>query len=787
MAFVLYAATAAALLWLAHRFVMPISRASALILFLLPLCFTGRALFTGGVYAPVDLPYLTEPLREMRVPLGVPVWHNGLLSDLYAQMIPWRKAVQYALAHRQWPLWNPFILSGSLLAASAQPAAYSPFTLLACLLPISDSLTYSATMTFFIAAFGAFLFASELGCRPAAAWFAAAAWMCAMPIVFFALWAVGSSWSFLPLVLLGTRRCVRQPGVAAAVLMMIALTLLLLAGHPETALHAVFIGGLYGVFELVQRRERVVAGIGFAAAAGVVALLLSAIYLLPILDAAPQSGEYQFRRESWSHQPHGVSLQQSAARILTDVFPFLGGQHWNFETEHDVPLDSAAVGSIVLSLALYAVIRAQRPETWFFLAISIFGLLARAAWAPLANSIQHLPLFDMTITERFSFAAAFAFSILAAIGVDELLRRGGDRVAVYVLFAALLAFTGGTIWLRRSGIITLRSFPEFGHYAEAADLLGLGIAAIVVIWRPAYLLPILLLQRVFAAGDVYPTLPRAAAYPPIPILEPLKEVNEPFRIVGQHSALIPGTSALYELEDVRGYEALTLDRYLMTYSLWCVPQTVWFNRVDDLTRPFLSFLNVRYAITTSDPPPGWHIVAAQRGSRLIENEHVLPRAFIPLRMTVGRREGVDKTLEEMQLATDFRERAWIDAPMPLHEEQNGAGIVSSILPRKNGYRIRVTMNSPGRVIVSEPVWKGWRAYIDERRVEMQIADLAFLAIYVPAGSHTIRLVYLPDSFVIGRAITLGTLIALILAAALHRFQFLFQRRNRGVAALPLRE
>ena len=85
------------------------------------------------------------------------------------------------------------------------------------------------------------------------------------------------------------------------------------------------------------------------------------------------------------------------------------------------------------------------------------------------------------------------------------------------------------------------------------------------------------------------------------------------------------------------------------------------------------------------------------------------------------------------------------------------------------------------------MWKGWRAYIDGRRVQLQIADFAFLAIYVPAGAHTIRLVYLPDSFVLGRAITFTTLIALILAAALQRFQFLFQRRDRRVAALSLRQ
>ncbi|PYQ48876.1 MAG: hypothetical protein DMF59_14805, partial [Acidobacteria bacterium] len=397
MSFLLYSATAAVLLWLAHRYVTPLSRATAAILFLLPFCFVGKALLTGGVYAPVDLPYLTEPLREMRGPLGVPEWHNGILSDLYSQMIPWRKAVQYALGHREWPLWNPFILSGSLLAASAQPAAYSPFTLLACLLPIADSLTFTAAIHFFIAALGAFLFARDLGCRPSSALFASAGFMFSTPIAFFVLWAIGGSWVFLPFVLLGVRRCVHE---RAIVLLATALTVLLLAGHPETALHAVFIGGIYFIFEWLHVGRASARPILHALAAGVIALLLSAIYILPILESAPQSGDYQFRKEIWSHQPHGARGLQSVARIITDLFPFTSGQRWNLPGVRDVPLDSAAVGSIVLALAIYALVRSRRTETWFFAGLAVFGVAARSAWSPLANLLQRIPLFNMTITER---------------------------------------------------------------------------------------------------------------------------------------------------------------------------------------------------------------------------------------------------------------------------------------------------------------------------------------------------------------------------------------------------
>ena len=35
------------------------------------------------------------------------------------------------------------------------------------------------------------------------------------------------------------------------------------------------------------------------------------------------------------------------------------------------------------------------------------------------------------------------------------------------------------------------------------------------------------------------------------------------------------------------------------------------------------------------------------------------------------------------------------------------------------------MAQDGWIVVSEPAWKGWRAYIDGRRVEIQIANLAF--------------------------------------------------------------
>ena len=104
MTLMLYLAVASALLWFWSRRVETISRAAALVLVLLPLVFTGRAMLTNRVYAPLDLPFLYEPLKSYAAQYGVEKPHEIGLSDLHAQMIPWQKAVRFAIEQGEWPL-----------------------------------------------------------------------------------------------------------------------------------------------------------------------------------------------------------------------------------------------------------------------------------------------------------------------------------------------------------------------------------------------------------------------------------------------------------------------------------------------------------------------------------------------------------------------------------------------------------------------------------------------------------------------------------------------------------
>src|SRR5258706_9171192 len=157
MTLTLYLLTAAALLGLAPVCVTRLTRGTAIVLLLLPLVFTSRALLTGRLYAPVELAYTTEPLSAYRAEIGAPEPQNRMLADIAFQMIPWRQALRQSIANGEWPLWNRFEGCGDVLAGGAQSAPFSPFTLLALLLPVAASFGFTASIAFFLAALVTYL------------------------------------------------------------------------------------------------------------------------------------------------------------------------------------------------------------------------------------------------------------------------------------------------------------------------------------------------------------------------------------------------------------------------------------------------------------------------------------------------------------------------------------------------------------------------------------------------------------------------------------------------------
>ncbi|HEX2123339.1 MAG TPA: hypothetical protein VHL59_17040, partial [Thermoanaerobaculia bacterium] len=357
MPLLLYLATALAVLALVHSFVAPISRAAAVLLIVLPLAVVGHALVTGGVYGPVDHVYQYQPHAALAERFGIGPARNVSVADMWSEFFPWRLAVQESFARGEWPLWNAYNLAGHPLAAEAQAAPYSPFTLIACLLPAAVSMTYTAAIALFLAGVCAFVFARELGLGEGASCVAAAGWALSSCIVLSSLTALGFATLYAPLILAAVRRVVRRPGLHAGAVLMTALALSTLAGHPESLFLNVLVGCAYALFELLRRRARPWRAIATAVAAGTMAFLLCAIFLLPILDALPQSHEYQMKSEALTHVTHGLPIANVLALFATHFFPFLQNRAWLSPQLGYIGGEIAAMGSIVVALALYAVWR----------------------------------------------------------------------------------------------------------------------------------------------------------------------------------------------------------------------------------------------------------------------------------------------------------------------------------------------------------------------------------------------------------------------------------------------
>jgi hypothetical protein len=309
--------------------------------------------------------------------------------------------------------------------------------------------------------------------------------------------------------------------------------------------------------------------------------------------------------------------------------------------------------------------------------------------------------------------------------------------------------------------------PDYGRNRILAELLFLGIAVTLLVVRVRWLIPALVVlvcvQRWVSEADTFRTFPAAAAYPRLTLLEPLQHARGPYRVVGKKGAFPPAMNIFYGLEDPRGYEAMTYAPYWHTFPLWSGPHGVWYNHVEALEAPFLSFLNVRFAIQDQADaiPDGWHVVTTANGAKLLENDRVIERIFVPQQVALHAMSP-QEVVERMSDAKEFRSVTWIDSPDVTGVRDNGPGRITLRSRSRGGaYTFDANMQNEGWVVISDAAWRGWRATVDGRRADLRHANAAFLAVLVPRGHHRVRLTYVPSSFVIGAGLTFATVLALV--------------------------
>ncbi len=769
-----YFATCALSFFLVNRFVSRVRPIVALFLALGPFLLTGKAMLTAGVYAPLDIAYQAHPLAARREEMGIGKTRSPILGDVVFQEVPWRKAVREAMKNGRLPLWNRFQLAGEPLLAVQQPAVFHPATWIGFLLPLAQAWTYEMAFRHFLALLAMYLLLRDLGCAELPSLLGAAGWCFSDYLVFFAGYPLSAAAAPFPLLLLGLRRLVSEPGRRSVAVTVAALLLIVTSGHPETLLHAVAAAGVFFLFEVgFAGRGRRARPLLLSFLAGAVTLGLSAVLLLPLIEALPHTAEHFVRSTWYAHVEKSVSVAESLRRSIQNMVPYAFGVSGHGRSAIGFGEPAAYVGAMLLPFALVGFL-SRRREKWPILVITFVGLAMWARLPVVTDAVASLPLFDIGLNERMVFLAAFGVSALAALGAERLIAEKDFRPlpATLLAFLAVLALYAEV----RPTLLRLEMPEDFLRGRMLVQLVPLallgGALAIALPRRRAtpvlsFALLLLLVQRGFEAGRLYPTFPNRAFYPPLAVLDPIPR-DAPYRFTALGFTFIPDIAALYELEDVRGYEAMTFQALTETFPLWCVPQPVWFNRVDDPTRPFLSFLNVRWVLSPVDSgvPSGWKVLSEGDGVRLLENPAALERAFVP--RLLRREEGDDSERQALSSITDFAERGVVAGPSSGGWIPNGRASLRIESYRPQRLELAIDARSKTVVGTSIPRWPGWRLEVDGRTAPLFRYNHAFLGFEVPPGRRRIVLRYLPAGFLAGATISLATAATCLVALAAMR-------------------
>jgi uncharacterized membrane protein YfhO len=75
--------------------------------------------------------------------------------------------------------------------------------------------------------------------------------------------------------------------------------------------------------------------------------------------------------------------------------------------------------------------------------------------------------------------------------------------------------------------------------------------------------------------------------------------------------------------------------------------------------------------------------------------------------------------------------------------------------------LRVNAGSPGFLVINEPFYPGWHAYIDNRQVPLDHVNELFQGISLPVGSYTVTVVYAPRLFSVGLILSLAASVLVI--------------------------
>ncbi|HEV8130128.1 MAG TPA: YfhO family protein [Acidobacteriota bacterium] len=751
----------------------------------------GEALFTSKILSQADVAFLFAPWRARR-PAAWTRPANPLLMDQSEQVYPNLYYARNAIRRGHIPLWNPHILAGMTFIGNMQSAMFFPLTWIAYVLNPLDAIEWISFLKLLMAATGTFAFCfyalrtSWLG-----SFVAGTIYMLASFNTAWTFYAMGTASAWVPWVFLATHHLFVRSQWTDCLLLAIAFALLLFAGHPETAFYTAIGLAVYGgyLFFLPETRSRRIRIVLLGATAVVLGIALSAIQVLPFLEALKHSLLQQERK--WIE---GASMPLTAA--VTYLIPnfygnpadgfYHGVGNWNNCTGFAgvVTLFSATVSSYFSRF---------RKGVLVWTLLSAWCLMMIFSIPPVSWIFFRLPLFKASLNMLLLFLYQFSAAVLAAFGLD-MMRELSEIQFRRVQNATL--WSGIFLMIVLTPLVAAGTVKFFDPHSQDRGMLiyfvrqvvffYFTVGIILFLMRPinrdassrqriVRLLSGLLFCELFflCAYGYNPIIPRDWAFGSEPNSVTFLRDRSPDRFTSvERWILFQNISQMYRIYDARGYDYPPPESYTRFFrnTMDPDPLNVWFHIWQwDLKKINAARIaGIRYYLAEGVLTyPGFRLVY-DRELNIYEDTRTLPRAY--LTGNVRKAPGAKELLEALRTAPSdsypaFNDRIAIDSP-----EQSAASIVRY---DAEYVRIQAQPQYPALLVLTDTFFPGWKALVDDKETEIIQTNLAFRGVALSPGRHIVEFVYQPWSFQIGKYLSFAAWagVAAVLTAAKVKRRF----------------
>jgi len=245
------------------------------------------------------------------------------------------------------------------------------------------------------------------------------------------------------------------------------------------------------------------------------------------------------------------------------------------------------------------------------------------------------------------------------------------------------------------------------------------------------------LELLLAARGVHDVTPPGDLAVTTPLVERLRADREVFRILPLHTFLPPNRATPLGLDDVRGYDALA--------------PAGWRRQRAALGR-------FAPTPTVSDAIAPWDLRPGGAGLDFWNVKYLCLHPQFPFgASTLNERLGLD--LEEVYAGPDGR-LLLNHRVLPRVRLEGSGGDVTILKHDPTRWTIGVSAASAGRLVVANPYFPGWNAYVDGLEAPLRANPGDPIMIAIPPGAHRVDLAYRPRSFRAGLAIAALSALAL---------------------------